>query len=834
MSERALQPEGIVYSVSGEPYLAEAVDSARSSLRFNDVPHVIFADTASAASYGAKATGSSPAADTAEPATDPRVSLRAFDADENPFADKIRTMLRSPFQRSIFLDSDTHVVDQITHLFALLDRFDMAAAFAPGYRGRADPEVPIAFYEFNTGVIAWRAGAASAAFLEDWLSTYQRMIREQPFPPPGASEAMSSRRFAAVPGGTICASARSARSTTTARGRPAARSRKYASCTLATSIPSGSPTRSTPRPARAASLPSRSDRSRPGGALHPVGRRAALGHDAGLRTAQRVARRASARRADPDEPAAGRGASRHGRLRYRLHGKRDRRFRRRAARLDRAARRRPTRHVAGRVSGSRVDDVRDDAGVRRRLDQRGEVAIVAPSSPSFTLVIKHPAVFTALLESLRERFPVFAIVRNPLAVLGSWESVPMPMRDGSFGLPAAMAPALAARLAGIADVLERQLKLLSWYFQSYLALLPLERVIRYEDMIDSGGGGAGGACPERRRTAAGESRQPQQHACLRSSVSGASWSAAASSSAGALAGVYPSDEIERLSTRPLASASASPPIHTRASAIGHDHRPVRIAMLLHKSVEFDSRVRREASALAAAGHDVMRGRAGGRCRAERSARRLPPALVPAARVDAAGCRFDLYRLAFLSRSCAAVAEAVPTSSTPTTRRCCCPGVVGARLTGARLVYDSHELATGVPVPRARLGAGSSARSSGSSSRAARAVITVSDGIAAAAARRATAGGHSDRRAQRQRAAGQRRGRPAAAARAAAGRAAGAASGRARAGPWLRGAARRGRAAADDVQLVFLGDPEPGYGERLRRDRAARRRRPRHARCPACR
>ena len=31
---------------------------------------------------------------------------------------------------------------------------------------------------------------------------------------------------------------------------------------------------------------------------------------------------------------------------------------------------------------------------------------------------------------------------------------------------------------------------------------------------------------------------------------------------------------------------------------------VRIAMLLHKSVEFDSRVRREASALAAAGHDV--------------------------------------------------------------------------------------------------------------------------------------------------------------------------------------------------------------------------------------
>jgi hypothetical protein len=32
---------------------------------------------------------------------------------------------------------------------------------------------------------------------------------------------------------------------------------------------------------------------------------------------------------------------------------------------------------------------------------------------------------------------------------------------------------------------------------------------------------------------------------------------------------------------------------------------MRIAILLHKSVEFDSRVRREASALAAHGHEVL-------------------------------------------------------------------------------------------------------------------------------------------------------------------------------------------------------------------------------------
>jgi hypothetical protein len=32
---------------------------------------------------------------------------------------------------------------------------------------------------------------------------------------------------------------------------------------------------------------------------------------------------------------------------------------------------------------------------------------------------------------------------------------------------------------------------------------------------------------------------------------------------------------------------------------------MRIAMLLHKSIEHDSRVRREARALAAAGHEVV-------------------------------------------------------------------------------------------------------------------------------------------------------------------------------------------------------------------------------------
>ncbi len=157
---------GIVYSVSGAGYLAEALLSARSSLRFNRVPHIVFSDL-----------------EHTPPSTDSGLlSVRTYDPSGDPFADKILNIAASPFQRSIFLDSDTHVTGDLTHLVELLERFDMAAALAPGYRGRDDPEVPASFYELNVGVLAWRGGEATRGFFADWLDTYAQLTRERPFP----------------------------------------------------------------------------------------------------------------------------------------------------------------------------------------------------------------------------------------------------------------------------------------------------------------------------------------------------------------------------------------------------------------------------------------------------------------------------------------------------------------------------------------------------------------------------------------------------------------------------------------------------------------------------
>jgi hypothetical protein len=147
-----------------------------------------------------------------------------------------------------------------------------------------------------------------------------------------------------------------------------------------------------------------------------------------------------------------------------------------------------TRHVEGRVLGAeKVSDTRGGDGLRMRMATRSEIPVDPPASPGFTLAIKHPVAFTALLPILRERFPVFAIVRNPLSVLASWESVPMHYREGRLGLRTIIAPALAARLDAIEDRTERELALLGWFFETYATALPREHVIRYEDIVATGG-----------------------------------------------------------------------------------------------------------------------------------------------------------------------------------------------------------------------------------------------------------------------------------------------------------------------------------------------------------
>lgn len=148
-----------MYSAFGEQFVAEAVHSARSSLRHNNLPHVLFAD---------------------REVIDPPEGLSVVRFEPDPtglFVDRIGHMRRSPFGRTLALDSDTYVLDDLGDVLAVLDNYDMAVANA-NYRGLNDPEVPRAFSEFNCGVVAFRSSDRVTEFLRSWEETHRSWLVE--------------------------------------------------------------------------------------------------------------------------------------------------------------------------------------------------------------------------------------------------------------------------------------------------------------------------------------------------------------------------------------------------------------------------------------------------------------------------------------------------------------------------------------------------------------------------------------------------------------------------------------------------------------------------------
>jgi hypothetical protein len=146
-----------------------------------------------------------------------------------------------------------------------------------------------------------------------------------------------------------------------------------------------------------------------------------------------------------------------------------------------------SKNVDGRVFASKIADAVGPDGTRIRLARLGEISITKNLTTDFTLVVKHNSAFAAVLDELARALPVFAIVRNPLSVLASWQTVPIPVHWGHANLAEAFDPALAARLSAMPDTHDRQLHLLGWFFERFISVLPPESILRYEDIVASDG-----------------------------------------------------------------------------------------------------------------------------------------------------------------------------------------------------------------------------------------------------------------------------------------------------------------------------------------------------------
>lgn len=179
--------QGILQVATGERYLAEATRSAASfKTTMPDVPIALFTDDPATAR-------DHDCFDLVLEHTDGRRSN----------ADKLEPLKASPFEKTLFVDTDTHAIAPCHEVFDLLDRFDLAAAHAPIRANfHVPPDLPASFPELNTGVIAFWNTPGFRSLVDHWLS----LLASQPadargVDQPAFREALyrSSLRFAVLP-----------------------------------------------------------------------------------------------------------------------------------------------------------------------------------------------------------------------------------------------------------------------------------------------------------------------------------------------------------------------------------------------------------------------------------------------------------------------------------------------------------------------------------------------------------------------------------------------------------------------------------------------------------
>jgi hypothetical protein len=94
---------------------------------------------------------------------------------------KIDAIASSPFDKTLFIDTDTAVLGDVEPLFGLLERFEIAAGECSHWFGQCTAEtllksrIPLTFPEFNTGVILVdSASPKTKVFMAAWKEIFQR------------------------------------------------------------------------------------------------------------------------------------------------------------------------------------------------------------------------------------------------------------------------------------------------------------------------------------------------------------------------------------------------------------------------------------------------------------------------------------------------------------------------------------------------------------------------------------------------------------------------------------------------------------------------------------
>ncbi|MCA9312449.1 MAG: hypothetical protein KDA21_14645 [Phycisphaerales bacterium] len=159
---------GIIFVAAGAQYVQEAMAAARACERhMGGVSRSIFVDDPRHVTHPSLFEHVLP--------YDPAPSM--LNGKSHFFLGRIPHLARSPYDLTLSIDSDIHIVQPCHDLFDLVtERFEFGAAHAPVRVIHALPDLPDSFPEVNAGLLVYRNTEAVQRLFKAWSRVYGEQL----------------------------------------------------------------------------------------------------------------------------------------------------------------------------------------------------------------------------------------------------------------------------------------------------------------------------------------------------------------------------------------------------------------------------------------------------------------------------------------------------------------------------------------------------------------------------------------------------------------------------------------------------------------------------------
>jgi len=156
---RAKAAEGFLLIATGEKHNNEAIEWIKTNRKqLNGRPATIVSDTPN---------------DILSELFD---DVKLHKEPKRSYRDKIMPLINLPYKRTIFVDTDTTLIEPVDDIFYILKSVDLVGCHAPvRWCEWNSPEVPEGFCEINSGVLGLRSSNTQRYLIREWLTAYDEL-----------------------------------------------------------------------------------------------------------------------------------------------------------------------------------------------------------------------------------------------------------------------------------------------------------------------------------------------------------------------------------------------------------------------------------------------------------------------------------------------------------------------------------------------------------------------------------------------------------------------------------------------------------------------------------